>query len=324
MLKQLMLILLSVSLYAEVKNGILDLSKDKNFIVVKKYKGVVGTHARTICARIKYQGDSDPHFFSYGGGGEKGEIIDLGLNKDSKEKVLRAEFGRVFLLGQQNLLPNKWYFISLVIDNTGNVKLFIDGKLDSTGTFPIRTGSRHDVRVGCDREVRRFWNGQLDDISIWKRAFDERQILKLMNTKVIRKGKNSLVDGFSSVNYSDLQLYFNFSENGEVLDKSNFKRHGSFVDKKTGQNKTAITKKAAVNCKATVSFSDGELEWIMQNELGIKEFRILNSKTGLAFQIVEAVGADLYSLEVPSGVVPKVVAVDAKGKIYKLINSNNK
>lgn len=118
-----------------------------------------------------------------------------------------------------------------------------------------------------------------------------------------------------------------------MRDKSNFKRHGSLCDyseilsklgESTLKKKPIVTKSPAINCKATVSFSDGELEWNMQNELGIKEFRILNSKTGLAFQIVEAVWADLYSLEVPSGVVPKIVAVDAKGKIYKLINSNNK
>lgn len=323
MLKKMCLVIaLSLNLQAEVRDGILDLKKRNTFVEIKNYKGVLGKLNRTICAKIRFdEGNQDGHFFSYGGGGNKGEVIDVGVESVSKGIVLRAEFGKAFLLGKSVLSPQKWYHVSLVIKDEGHVEFYLNGRLDSKGTFPINTSSMHNVKIGCDRSRDRFWSGQLDEIAIWKYALNEEQINKLINTC----SPKNLIKSDSTLSSVSLRHHYSFDEASQIVNKGMDRHQAELRNiKSPTMEKTKVTQRKVktINCNAEIDLQNGNLAWSLKSEEGIKEFRVLNSKTGVVFQVIEPMDADMYSIDLPAGISPVIVAVDGGGKVYRLKNSN--
>jgi PGF-pre-PGF domain-containing protein len=82
-----------------------------------------------------------------------------------------------------NLEPtlNKWYFLTSRYDN-GNLSLFINGTLlgsSATGSGDLRPNSG-GFHIGTYRSADdRWWNGSLDDVSIFTRALSDREITAL-------------------------------------------------------------------------------------------------------------------------------------------------
>lgn len=319
---------------SELQGGILDLADSNKALVVNEYKGVLGKQPRTISAKIKFTEMVKQQFVSYGGKGLGGDIVDIGIwRKENGEMVVRAEFGMGFLLGKSALSVDQWHFISVVTNNQGFVKIYVDGKLDAKLKLSIMTLDFFDVKIGCSRDGRRRWNGQIDSISIWDAALPAAQIKKLMNH---HENLIDLIHSEKSLKLEKLQLYYSFDGNEPLIDKSKFQRIGDLAPlpqnaamKKNGLKTTKVKHKSITSEVESKTIFSGQitvdgnnLSWEMANEEGIKEFRVLNSKTGVVFQVIEAVGADLYSINLPSGIVPQIVAVDAESKVYKLKSSN--
>lgn len=63
----------------------------------------------------------------------------------------------------------------------------------------------------------------------------------------------------------------------------------------------------------TVSLADNVLSWSVLEERGVKEYRVVDADTGKVYEVVLAVDADSYSVEVPEGVNIELIVVDQSG-----------
>ena len=151
----------------------------EGYIEITKYKGVVGTHPRTVTAWIKTTTS-------------KGEVISWGAD----------DFGQMFtfcfIRGRLGIRPNggyyymndqvhddQWHHVALVIKEAELPNLHDDAVLYKDGVvaeihdiglldlWPIETGSDLDVRIG------RGFKGSLDDVRIYDRVLSDEEVMAL-------------------------------------------------------------------------------------------------------------------------------------------------
>jgi hypothetical protein len=98
---------------------------------------------------------------------------------------------------------SSWHHLALAIKNASGPivtgKLFLDGKwvepfvdgfettegvpfptIDSTENPPDRTGWNTALRIGCPGAASRYFNGMIDDVTIWDQALEQDNIQGLM------------------------------------------------------------------------------------------------------------------------------------------------
>lgn len=106
---------------------------------------------------------------------------------------------REYLYSTTNPASGTWYFLTLVYDGSlanNNVKLYVNGvqeaAINKTGnirTFP--TASKLNMgRWSNPGNNYRHFNGKLDEVSIWKRALTQTQIIDLMSNPTLVTGIN--------------------------------------------------------------------------------------------------------------------------------------
>jgi hypothetical protein len=85
---------------------------------------------------------------------------------------------------QSNLTINTWYHYVLVIDSNGG-KIYVDGQLVSSDIWdgnPGESTNNYLWKIGGTYGGGGFWyNGKIDDIGIWERAFSQEEVLSLYN-----------------------------------------------------------------------------------------------------------------------------------------------
>ncbi len=78
---------------------------------------------------------------------------------------------------------NTWYFVALTRTTTDSGKLYLNGLLDKTGTFPSGTLAVNNdlLRIGESGGFVRYWNGLIDDVRIYNRALSAAEIAAIYN-----------------------------------------------------------------------------------------------------------------------------------------------
>ena len=79
-----------------------------------------------------------------------------------------------------------WYHVTGVIDSTGHIKAYINGKLLKEEKFnsTIRDNNKN-LFIGCQNGNASFFKGQIDEVCIWSRVLNEKEInaLFILGTK---------------------------------------------------------------------------------------------------------------------------------------------
>jgi hypothetical protein len=152
---------------------------DNGHVEITKYKGVTGTHARTVAAWIKTENDG-------------GEIISWGADDFGKM------FTFCFIRGRIGIRPNggyyymneqtdddKWHHVVVVVKEAelpnlhDDVVLYRDGIIAEVhdigllDLWPVDTGNDLDVRIG------RGFEGLIDDVRIYDRVLSDEEVLAL-------------------------------------------------------------------------------------------------------------------------------------------------
>ncbi|OHB84087.1 MAG: hypothetical protein A2Z38_02275 [Planctomycetes bacterium RBG_19FT_COMBO_48_8] len=152
---------------------------DNGHVEITKYKGVTGTHARTVAAWIKTENDG-------------GEIISWGTDDFGKM------FTFCFIRGRIGIRPNggyyymnertdddKWHHVVVVVTEAELPNLHDDVVLYRDGTiaevhdiglldlWPIDTGGDLDVRIGVE------FKGLIDDVRIYDRVLSDEEVMAL-------------------------------------------------------------------------------------------------------------------------------------------------
>ena len=75
-----------------------------------------------------------------------------------------------------------WHHVSGTWDNSGNVKIYLDGTLKDTtaisGTF---TGSFSTASIGNNADGGGFWKGNIDEVTIFNKELDSTEVTSLYN-----------------------------------------------------------------------------------------------------------------------------------------------
>jgi len=164
----------------------------EDLVEITKYKGISGTHARTVSAWIKTKNT-------------RGEIISWGAD----------DFGQMFtythIRGRIGLTPSggyyyindmsnddKWHHMAIVVLEAelpnlhDHVRLYKNGEIAEIhdigllDLWPIKTGKEIDVRIG------RQYNGLIDDLRIYDRPLTDdevKAVFKLKSSEPLEKAK---------------------------------------------------------------------------------------------------------------------------------------
>lgn len=95
--------------------------------------------------------------------------------------------GKATQKSAKTLLPldNKWIFLVVTHDGKETVSYYINGSLDSTGTMPLFEVNDAALRVGHDGFSPVVGAGTLDEIAIFNRPLNGKEILTLMKAGVV-------------------------------------------------------------------------------------------------------------------------------------------
>ena len=166
---------------------------DNGQVEISEYKGVTGTHQRTVAAWIKTENDG-------------GEIISWGTDDFGKM------FTFCFIRGRIGIRPNggyyymnepvdddRWHHVAVVVKEAELPNLHDDVVLYKDGTiavihdiglldlWPIDTGDDLDVRIG------RGFEGLIDDVRIYDRVLTGEEVMalfKLQSDRPLTKPEN--------------------------------------------------------------------------------------------------------------------------------------
>lgn len=85
-----------------------------------------------------------------------------------------------------------WYHVVGTWEST-SMKMYINGKLDNTNTTSIPSSiynNSFNTYIGADSDggLRRFWQGQIDDVRIYNYALTAQQIKEIYNDGAVKFG----------------------------------------------------------------------------------------------------------------------------------------
>ena len=159
------------------------LDGDETFVEVTGYKGVTGTHCRTIAAWIK-TATTRGQITSWGTN-DFGQMWNFGFVRG---RIGVTPHGGYFYMNPQTH-DDKWHHVAAVVQEAelpnlhDDVTLYLDGtvaEIHDIGLldlWPLETGNELDVKIG-----RRF-KGCLDDLRIYDRALSDEEIQVLFQLK---------------------------------------------------------------------------------------------------------------------------------------------
>lgn len=127
---------------------------------------------------------------------------NTGVNQDYTLAVayinsgFRAQFvfgqgaSQFFYVNSNTIIQtNQWYLITATRKN-GIAKLYINGNLDNTATYPFIPVNQHfNLKLGMSHASSQSFAGKLDDLRIYKRALCAREVKSLYHNQYLLKVK---------------------------------------------------------------------------------------------------------------------------------------
>jgi hypothetical protein len=158
--------------------------------IATSFSGPLGTSQRTIVAFAKSASSAANAVLNYGAAGQSG-------TGDTFRANLNFQCGGVTINGSgaartaaTTTNDDAWHMYAWVV-NSGNgisdVSLYRDGVLLSSncaavgGSPAINTGAGVNISMGYNPYEANYFNGSLDEIGIWSRAFTGAEVLQLYN-----------------------------------------------------------------------------------------------------------------------------------------------
>ena len=115
------------------------------------------------------------------------------------------------------LSTDTWYFVAATNDGSTS-RIYINGELTNTSNCGAPAGPTADLRIGVHSILsnnERYWDGSIDDVSIWDAVLTDNDILNLYETSV-NGGEEGLVAYWS----------FNSGDGSTLYDHSGNANHG--------------------------------------------------------------------------------------------------
>ena len=136
------------------------------------------------------------------------------------------------------LSTGKWYHIAGVYDGQ-TMKIYVDGVLDASQTQTGSITTNTTFQIGQNYNVARTFNGEMDEVSIWKAGLSQATI------------RNYMCKSVSSThpNYSSLEAYWKMDQTTgtSLTDHSGNSHTGTLINSPTRQTSSAPIGDASVH-----------------------------------------------------------------------------
>ncbi|MCH7559045.1 MAG: LamG domain-containing protein [Planctomycetes bacterium] len=175
--------------------GALAFGGDGDFIDCGHDEGLNITGAVTIAAWIKLSKSADDQKIA----GNQDDIsggYKLGIFSDKAELEVRDSGNALrnnrFVDGGTILQPGVWYHIVGTYSQGGSIKTYVNAKLDrEQETTNILAASSGPLKIGCEPFMDAyFFNGLIDELSIYNYALSQADIAKIFAGKELGKSVN--------------------------------------------------------------------------------------------------------------------------------------
>ena len=108
---------------------------------------------------------------------------DSGSNRYLRMRIKAGGTTTTLADSSVNLATGQWYFAVATYDNSGAMKLYLDGVEIRSGTHsvtgPVDAGPTVPVAIGANGTAERFFDGILDDVRVYDRALSATEISDL-------------------------------------------------------------------------------------------------------------------------------------------------
>jgi len=125
------------------------------------------------------------------------------------------------LNGVTSLITGKWYHIAATYDGS-SMKIYINGNVDASKSQTGTVSSTTTFNIGQNYDPARTFDGQMDEISVWKSALSQATIRNWMCQKIKS----------THPNYNTLEAYWKFDKGTgtAVTDHSTKSHTGSLIN----------------------------------------------------------------------------------------------
>jgi len=156
-------------------NGAVALDGDGDYVRITGYAGISGSGPRSCAAWIRTAHASGIIV----GWGQAGSPAARWLVMLDPAGLVRVEVGGGYVTGKTVLPDNLWHHVAIVSDGTttDSIRLYVDGRPETRGTLvsqSIATANADDVGIGAFGGTAPYFNGRVDDVRIYDRAWGRR------------------------------------------------------------------------------------------------------------------------------------------------------
>ena len=124
------------------------------------------------------------------------------LAKEKVQLVVSTSSGNNKLNGNKSLTTGQWYHLAGTYDGS-TMKIYINGILDVSQSLTGNVSSFGAFNLGYNYNVSRFFDGEMEEVSVWKTALSQATIRDWMCRSITS----------SHPNYANLEAYWKF-DNG--------------------------------------------------------------------------------------------------------------
>ena len=160
---------------------------DGGHVVVKGFKGIVGSLPRTLSVWVKTT-DADASLLSWGGSGD-GNLWEMGLEGGA----LKLSLGGGELLGSRLVDNGEWRHLSVSLPPGSSVlsdcSLYVDGDQEiqslNGADVLVETSNDQDLMMGTNVSGDHF-NGLIDEVRLYERGLSSIEIKSIALDGTIR------------------------------------------------------------------------------------------------------------------------------------------
>jgi len=167
----------------------------------------------TFWVKKNSHAENDIIFATHNASGS-GAGIEVKFNSSGniKSTTTNNSSGWVDTTSTTALANDTWYHVAVTLDTDTKYRIYINGTLETTGSaFTPRTGdSSQAYTIGDNPSSGGWFDGDLDDMSIWSRALSATEISALVNTTLPSTATDSFnfssSTGWSTSGQSDSEV----------------------------------------------------------------------------------------------------------------------
>jgi len=192
---------------------------------------LTGNSARSICAWIKTTSTVAKCITQTGGTGVSAGDFNLVMGYGPGSQTQPGKFGMMGYVNDfypatgVNINDNNWRCVFATYDGSGNIKTYVDGVVDNTGTITYNTvGQINYIGKTGYANNENYWDGTIDDVGYWNRELTPSEIVQIYNTGLCYQTItvtdtliiNAQITGFNPIAYQNTIKIFPNPTNDQI------------------------------------------------------------------------------------------------------------